>query len=213
LVSGEDAVFIEANPRLQVEHTVTEAVTGLDLVRIQLEIASGRTLAALGLTQKKIPAPSGHAIQARVNLETMSSDGSARPAGGVLSAYEPPSGPGVRVDGFGYAGYRTSARFDSLLAKVIVHSAAGGLSRAVAKAYRALSEFRIEGSPSNIAFLQNLLALPAVAAGEVHTRFIEEHMGELAGAPEAHPKLYFDAAARGGAPAGAQRVGYQVDAA
>src|SRR6185437_6369104 len=133
-------------------------------------------------------------------------------AGGVLTAFEPPSGPGVRVDGFGYAGYRTSARFDSLLAKLIVHAGAGGLSRAVAKAYRALSEFRIEGSASNIAFLQNLLAQPAVAAGEVHTRFIEQHMADLAGAPEAHPKLYFDAAARGTQPAASQRVGYQVDA-
>jgi acetyl-CoA carboxylase carboxyltransferase component/biotin carboxyl carrier protein len=211
LVDGDTFVFIEGNARLQVEHTVTEEVTGLDLVRLQLQIAAGRSLADLRLTQGDVPAPRGHAVQARVNLETMAADGSARPAGGVLSAFEPPSGPGVRVDGFGYAGYRTSARFDSLLAKLIVHAGAGGLSRAVAKAYRALSEFRIEGSASNIAFLQNLLALPAVAAGEVHTRFIEEHMGELAGAPESHPKLYFDAAARGTAPA-SQKVGYQVDA-
>nr|MEA2798713.1 hypothetical protein [Phenylobacterium sp.] len=210
---GDRFVFIEGNARLQVEHTVTEEVTGLDLVRLQLQIAAGRSLAELRLTQGDVPAPRGHAVQVRVNLETMAADGSAKPAGGLLTAFEPPSGPGVRVDGFGYAGYRTSARFDSLLAKLIVHAGAGGLSRAVAKAYRALSEFRIEGSATNIAFLQNLLALPAVAAGEVHTRFIEEHMGELAGAPEAHPKLYFDAAARGAAPSASQKVGYQVDAA
>jgi acetyl/propionyl-CoA carboxylase alpha subunit/acetyl-CoA carboxylase carboxyltransferase component len=212
LVEGEHFVFIEGNARLQVEHTVTEEVTGLDLVRLQLQIAAGRSLAELRLTQGDVPAPRGHAVQVRVNLETMAADGSAKPAGGLLTAFEPPSGPGVRVDGFGYAGYRTSARFDSLLAKLIVHAGAGGLSRAVAKAYRALSEFRIEGSATNIAFLQNLLALPAVAAGEVHTRFIEEHMGELAGVPEAHPKLYFDAAARGAAPSASQKVGYQVDA-
>jgi acetyl/propionyl-CoA carboxylase alpha subunit/acetyl-CoA carboxylase carboxyltransferase component len=204
-------VFIEGNARLQVEHTVTEEVTGLDLVRLQLQIAAGRTLAELALTQDRVPEPRGHAVQVRVNLETMASDGSAKPAGGTLTVFEPPSGPGVRVDGFGYAGYKTSARFDSLLAKLIVHAGAGGLSRAVAKAYRALSEFRIAGSATNIAFLQNLLAHPAVASGEVHTRFIEEHMAELAGEPEAHPKLYFDAAARGAAPA-AKRVGYQVDA-
>jgi acetyl/propionyl-CoA carboxylase alpha subunit/acetyl-CoA carboxylase carboxyltransferase component len=209
---GDRFVFIEGNARLQVEHTVTEEVTGLDLVRLQLQIAAGRSLAELRLTQGDVPAPRGHAVQVRVNLETMAADGSAKPAGGLLTAFEPPSGPGVRVDGFGYAGYRTSARFDSLLAKLIVHAGAGGLSRAVAKAYRALSEFRIEGSATNIAFLQNLLALPAVAAGEVHTRFIEEHMGELAGAPEAHPKLYFDAATRGAAPPASQKVGYQVDA-
>ncbi|WP_293675917.1 carboxyl transferase domain-containing protein [uncultured Phenylobacterium sp.] len=211
LVDGDDVVFIEGNARLQVEHTVTEEVTGLDLVRLQLRIAAGRSLSDLALTQDRVPEPRGHAVQARVNLETMAADGSARPAGGTLSVFEPPSGPGVRVDGFGYAGYRTSARFDSLLAKLVVHAGAGGLSRAVAKAYRALSEFRIEGSPTNIAFLQNLLAHPAVAQGETHTRFIEEHMGELAGEPEAHPKLYFDAAARGAA--GPKRVGYQVDAA
>jgi acetyl/propionyl-CoA carboxylase alpha subunit/acetyl-CoA carboxylase carboxyltransferase component len=210
LVDGDDVVFIEGNARLQVEHTVTEEVTGLDLVRLQLQIAAGRSLADLALTQDRVPEARGHAVQARVNLETMSPDGSAKPAGGTLSIYEPPAGPGVRVDGFGYAGYRTSARFDSLLAKVIVHAGAGGLSRAVAKAYRALSEFRIEGSPTNIAFLQNLLAHPAVAAGEVHTRFIEEHMAELSGEPAAHPKLYFDAAARGAAQP--KRVGYEVDA-
>ena len=208
---GDDVVFIEGNARLQVEHTVTEEVTGLDLVRLQLQIAAGRSLADLALTQDRVPEPRGHAVQARVNLETMAADGSARPAGGTLTVFEPPSGPGVRVDGFGYAGYRTSARFDSLLAKLIVHAGAGGLSRAVAKAYRALSEFRVEGSATNIAFLQNLLAHPAVAQGEVHTRFIEEHMAELAGEPEAHPKLYFDAAARGAV--GPKRVGYQVDAA
>ncbi|WP_374471780.1 carboxyl transferase domain-containing protein [Phenylobacterium sp.] len=198
LVAGEEAVFIEANARLQVEHTVTEEVTGLDLVRIQLQLAAGARLADLGLSQGQVPVPRGHAVQARVNLETMAPDGSARPAGGTLSVYEPPSGPGVRVDGFGYAGYATSARFDSLLAKLVVHAGAGGLSRAVAKAYRALSEFRIEGSATNLGFLQNLLAHPAVAAGDVHTRFIEAHMDALVGAPEAHPRLYFDAAAQTG---------------
>jgi acetyl/propionyl-CoA carboxylase alpha subunit/acetyl-CoA carboxylase carboxyltransferase component len=180
--SGTNAppfAFIEANPRLQVEHTVTEAVTGLDLVRIQLEIAAGRALADLGMGQRRIPAPRGVAIQARVNLETMTADGDARPAGGVLSTYEPPSGPGVRVDGFGYGGYRTSARFDSLLAKVIVHTPDGDLRAAARKADRALSEFRIAGSPTNIPFLRALLRHPAFGGGEVHTRFVEEHIGAL----------------------------------
>lgn len=203
---GDEAVFIEGNARLQVEHTVTEEVTGLDLVRLQLEIAAGRSLAELGLTQDRVPAPRGHAVQVRVNLETMTADGSAKPAGGVLTVFEPPSGPGVRVDGYGYAGYATSARFDSLLAKVVVHAGAGGLRGAVAKAYRALSEFRIEGSPTNIAFLQNLLAHPDVATGDVHTRFIEEHMAVLARPPEAHPRLYFDAATQGGVPAAQREV-------
>ena len=100
--------FIEANPRLQVEHTVTEEVTGLDLVRLQLSVARGFTLAGVGLAdQAAVPAPRGMALQARVNLETMTADGQVRPAGGVIQAYEPPSGPGVRVDGFGYGGHRT----------------------------------------------------------------------------------------------------------
>src|SRR5579885_2734700 len=114
--------FIEANPRLQVEHTVTEEVTGIDLVRLQLELASGRTLDALGLRQQDVPAPRGYAIQVRVNMETMTPAGEARPSGGTLAAFDPPSGPGIRVDTFGYAGYTTSPRFDSLLAKVIAHT-------------------------------------------------------------------------------------------
>jgi pyruvate carboxylase len=116
LVDGDTIAFIEANPRLQVEHTVTEAVTGLDLVGLQLAVASGRTLAELGLMDTP-PSVNGVALQARVNLETMAADGTARPSGGTLAAYEPPAGPGVRVDGFGYAGYTTSARFDSLLVR------------------------------------------------------------------------------------------------
>ncbi len=204
-------VFIEGNARLQVEHTVTEEVTGLDLVRLQIELARGRTLADLGLTQMDVPRPRGVAVQARVNLETMAADGSPRPAGGVLAAYDPPSGPGVRVDGFGYAGYRTSSRFDSLLAKVIVHAGTGGLATTLSKTRRALSEFRIAGAPTNIGFLQALLGHPAVAAGDVHTRFIEERMAELA-AVEAAPRLYFEPAAAPPQPQ-PKRAGYQVDAA
>ncbi|MDD3837765.1 MAG: carboxyl transferase domain-containing protein [Phenylobacterium sp.] len=202
-------VFIEANPRLQVEHTVTEEVTGLDLVRLQLEIARGRTLAEIGLTQAQVPPPRGVALQARVNLETMTDDGSARPAGGVLSVYEPPSGPGVRVDGFGYAGYRTSARFDSLLAKVIVHVPQGGVEAAAAKVYRALGEFRIAGADTNIGFLQSLLSHPEVAAGQTHTRFIEDHAGLLLAQAAGHRRFYFDAPAGGAQP---RRAGAQIDA-
>jgi acetyl/propionyl-CoA carboxylase alpha subunit/acetyl-CoA carboxylase carboxyltransferase component len=203
--AGPAFAFIEANPRLQVEHTVTEEVTGLDLVRIQLQIAEGRTLAQLGLTQAGVPAPRGVAIQARVNLETMTADGGARPSGGVLSAYEPPSGPGVRVDGFGYGGYRTSARYDSLLAKVIVH--APDLAGAAAKAYRALCEFKIAGAATNIPFLQAILQSPAFVAGAVHTRMVEEDIAALSEAAAAeHPRLHFDAAQA------QRRAGAKIDA-
>ena len=198
--------FIEANPRLQVEHTVTEEVTGLDLVRLQLEIAGGKRLAALGLGgQDQVPAPRGVAIQARINLETMGADGLARPAGGVISAYEPPSGPGVRVDGFGYGGYRTSARYDSLLAKLIVH--APDLSTAAAKATRALGEFRLAGVSSNIPFLQALTRRLAAGETGVHTRFVEEHMAELlADAATAQPGRQAASAEAG------RRAGAKIDA-
>ena len=97
--------FIEANPRLQVEHTVTEEVTGIDLVATQLALAAGRSLADLGLRQEDIAAPHGFALQVRVNMETLAPDGSIRPSAGVLGAFEVPTGPGIRVDTHGYAGY------------------------------------------------------------------------------------------------------------
>lgn len=104
--------FMEANPRIQVEHTVTEEVTGVDLLHAQLRLAAGMELAALGL--ERPPAIGGCAVQLRINLETLAADGSARPAVGTIGAYEPPSGPGLRVDGYGYAGYRVSPSYDSL---------------------------------------------------------------------------------------------------
>ncbi|HEY6235505.1 MAG TPA: biotin carboxylase N-terminal domain-containing protein, partial [Candidatus Elarobacter sp.] len=121
--------FIEANPRLQVEHTVTEAITGVDLVAAQLRLARGATLAELGL-QLPPPLPRGIAVQARVNVEATGADGDVLPASGTLSVFEPPTGPGVRVDTFGYGGYRTNPRFDSLLAKVVVHAADGDFAHA-----------------------------------------------------------------------------------
>ena len=138
--TAEDSfAFIEANPRLQVEHTVTEEVLGLDLVRAQLAVAAGSSLASLGLAQSAIPKPRGYAMQLRVNMETLDETGATHPTGGVLAVFEPPSGPGVRVDSFGYAGYRTSAAFDSLLAKVIVQRRVKPGTDVVAKASRALA--------------------------------------------------------------------------
>jgi acetyl/propionyl-CoA carboxylase alpha subunit len=193
--------FVEANPRLQVEHTVTEEVTGIDLVRTQLDIAAGRTLRELGLGLGHVPAPHGVAMQLRVNAEIMSADGIVRPATGTLDAFDPPAGPGVRVDTCGHRGFRVNARFDSLLAKVIVHVAPGDLSRAAAKARRALSEFRISGVASNREFLLNLLAAPAFGSGRWHTRFIDENLASLCVATQ-HPALY--AKPLGEGPAGTQ---------
>jgi acetyl/propionyl-CoA carboxylase alpha subunit/acetyl-CoA carboxylase carboxyltransferase component len=171
--------FIEANPRLQVEHTVTEAVTGVDLVIAQLRLARGATLAELGL-QLPPPLPRGIAVQVRVNLETLGADGEVAPSGGTLSVFEPPAGPGVRVDTFGYGGYRTNPSFDSLLAKVIVHAPEGDFAHAAAFAARTLREFRIGGVSTNLSFATALLRYPDVVAYDVYTRFIAEHARELA---------------------------------
>jgi acetyl/propionyl-CoA carboxylase alpha subunit len=174
---GAGFAFIEANPRLQVEHTVTEEVTGIDLVRAQLDIADGRTLQELGLTEA--PAPRGIAMELRVNAETLSPDGMVRPAGGMLATFEPPAGPGVRVDAGAHGGSRVNPRFDSLLAKVIVHIASGDLGTLAMKGRRALSEFRIAGVASNRDFLLNLLSLPAFVGGDWHTGFIEDNLAAL----------------------------------
>jgi acetyl/propionyl-CoA carboxylase alpha subunit/acetyl-CoA carboxylase carboxyltransferase component len=171
--------FIEANPRLQVEHTVTEAVLGIDLVQAQLAVAAGATLGSLGLAQGYIPRPRGYAIQLRVNMEVMDETGATKPTGGALSMFDLPSGPGVRVDTFGYSGYKTSAAFDSLLAKVIVHTPGGDWPAAVQKASRALREFRIGGVATNIPFLAAILAHPDFAANHVSTGFIDAHAAEL----------------------------------
>ena len=180
--SGDAAAFyfVEANPRLQVEHTVTEAVTGLDLVQAQLGIAGGRSLADLGLTQERIPAARGFAIQARVNLETVSADGRMRPAAGTITTFEPPTGPGVRTDTYGYAGYTTNPAFDSLLAKVVGHSPSPNFVDAVRRTARALGEFRLAGVTSNIPFLQNLIDHPDFRAGRLYTRFVDDHLSDLA---------------------------------
>ena len=186
--------FMEANPRLQVEHTVTEEVTGIDLVATQIEIAGGGRLADLGLADR-LPPPTGFAIQLRINLETMTADGGARPSGGVLRTYDLPSGPGIRVDGFGYAGYATSSSYDSLLAKLIVTTRGRSFADTVAKAYRALGECRITGVDTNVGFLQTLLRRPEVVANTVHTGFIEEHAAELIADGAVHDRRFFAEAA------------------
>ncbi len=207
LVDADDSsdtaeiAFIEANARLQVEHTVTEEITGVDLVEAQLRIAAGATLVEIGLTQADIPAPRGISMQSRVNLETMTPDGNAKPAGGVLTAYEPPSGAGIRVDGYGYAGYRTNPAYDSLMAKIIVTASSGRLSDVAARSSRALAEFRVSGAATNIAFLQALLRNPELLAGKVHTRFVEENIDTLLAAThEPRPRLWFEPAAAQNAP-------------
>ena len=132
-------VFIEANPRLQVEHTITEAVTGLDLVATQIAVAAGSTLAALGLDPAQPPPARGFAIQWRINAETLDAQGLARPASGRITHCHMAQGPGVRVDSQAFAGLAPSPHYDSLLAKLIVHHP-GPFAQALRRSQRALAE-------------------------------------------------------------------------
>ena len=189
---GDEAyAFMEVNPRLQVEHTITEEVTGVDLVKTQIEIASGKSLSDLGITEETTR-PRGYAVQVRINMETMDENGYAIPDGGMLNIYEVPSGKGIRVDGYGYSGYAVNPSFDSLLAKLIVHSTSPCYEDAVKKAYRALGEFRISGVATNIPFLQNLLCRSEVIRNDFHTRFIEENAAALAVTTEGHRRCHFE---------------------
>ncbi|VTU20280.1 2-oxoglutarate carboxylase small subunit [Variovorax sp. PBS-H4] len=172
-------VFIEANPRLQVEHTVTEAVTGLDLVQLQIGIAAGRRLDELGFEADRSAPQRGFAVQWRINAETLDAQGQARPAGGALSRFDLPAGPGVRIDTHGYAGLAPSPHYDTLLAKLIVHAASPRFEDVLRRSLRALEECRIEGIATNLALLRAIGERPEFAAQKLHTRFVEEHLSDL----------------------------------
>jgi pyruvate carboxylase len=164
-------VFIEMNPRIQVEHTVTEEVTAVDLVQSQMLIAAGATLADLGLTQDSVE-PRGFALQCRITTEDPANG--FRPDTGKITTYRSPGGPGVRLDGgTTYTGAEISPHFDSMLAKLTCRGRT--FEAAVQKARRALLEFRIRGVSTNVGFLQAVLADPDFAAGGVSTSFIEDH--------------------------------------
>lgn len=183
LVRGEEFHFIEANPRLQVEHTVTEEVTGVDLVSVQLRLALGETLADLGLAEPP-PWPLGHAVQARVNAEVTAADGTVRPSAGRLTRFDVPTGPGVRVDTAARAGACLGVRYDSLLAKVIVRVPSADFPAACVRARRALGEFAVEGVRTGIPLLRAILAHPGFTAGGAHTGFLQDHLAELVPAEE-----------------------------
>ncbi|MBC9926942.1 MULTISPECIES: pyruvate carboxylase [unclassified Leucobacter] len=163
-------VFIEMNPRIQVEHTVTEEVTDVDLVQSQMRIAAGETLEELGLTQDKIQLR-GFALQCRITTEDPA-DG-FRPDLGRITTYRSPGGSGVRLDGGTInPGAHISPHFDSMLAKLTCRGR--DFPSAVVRARRALAEFRIRGVATNIPFLQAVLDDPSFRAGNVSTAFIEE---------------------------------------
>ncbi len=163
-------VFIEMNPRIQVEHTVTEEVTDVDLVQSQMLIASGSTLKDLGLNQESIQVR-GAALQCRITTENPAQD--FRPDTGKITTYRSPGGAGVRLDGGTInQGAQVSPYFDSMLAKMTVRGR--DFSKAVGRARRGLAEFRIRGVHTNIPFLQAVLADEAFLAGDVSTSFIDE---------------------------------------
>ncbi|CAN5319087.1 pyruvate carboxylase [soil metagenome] len=172
-------VFIEMNPRIQVEHTVTEQVTDVDLVQSQILIAAGATLAELGLEQDDIHLR-GAAIQTRITTEDPTAG--FRPDTGKITTYRSPGGAGIRLDGGTVAaGAQVSPHFDSMLVKMIASGRDFG--SAVTRARRGLAEFRLRGVATNIPFLQGVLDDPAFQKGDLSTSFIEERPWLLS----AHP--------------------------
>ena len=168
-------VFIEMNPRIQVEHTVTEQVTDRDLVIAQLRIAAGATLPELHLSQDQVTL-SGAALQCRVTTEDPANG--FRPDTGVISNYRSPGGPGVRLDGgTTHTGAEVSAHFDSMLVKLTCYG--HGFAQAVRRARRAIAEFRIRGVATNLPFLAAVLDDPDFQAGRITTSFIDERPGLL----------------------------------
>jgi len=171
--SGPNAgkhVFIEMNPRIQVEHTVTEEITDVDLVQSQLRIAAGATLAELGLSQESIK-PHGFAMQCRITTEDPVQG--FRPDTGKITTYRSPGGAGIRLDGGTVTtGAEVSPHFDSMLVKLITRGR--DFRSAVERGKRALAEFRIRGVATNINFLQAVLADETFASGELSTHFIDE---------------------------------------
>ncbi|MEY8840035.1 carboxyl transferase domain-containing protein, partial [Cribrihabitans sp. XS_ASV171] len=178
LVSGDRIAFIEVNPRLQVEHTVTEEVTGYDLVELQLRLATGEQLNEIDAALLDPPAPRGIAIQARVTTEKVTARG-ATPASGTLAGFDLPGGRGVRVETHGYSGYAIHPGFDPLLAKIVLHEPRGDLNRTLKRLARSLADTRIKGVASNLPLLWALVQHPALARWEVTTGLVEELWPEL----------------------------------
>ena len=201
---GPDArfYFLEMNTRLQVEHPITEAITGIDLVRVQILVADGE---ALPFTQQDITS-TGHAIECRVYAEDPRR---LLPQSGRLVRYREPQGPGVRVDSGTAEGQTVTVHYDPLLAKLI--TVGDSRAEAIARATQALASYEILGLVHNLGFLRALLARPEVMASQLHTRFIEDHLAELVPAPDESMVLAAAAAAAAVA-IGASRPAAETDA-
>ena len=170
---GGEYFFIECNPRIQVEHTVTEQVMSVDLVESQFLIAAGESLSALGIpNQAAVGEPRGFAVEARI----------VAVGSGTLTAYKEPTGPGVRVDSCGYLGYAPPPQFDPMFAKLVCQSnSTNSLVSALDRTLRALDEFHIAGLPTNLELLRAILSHPALRAGDARTSLFSEDSTLTAG--------------------------------
>jgi acetyl-CoA carboxylase biotin carboxylase subunit len=163
--------FMEMNTRIQVEHPVTEMVTSFDLVKEQIRVAAGEPISFQGDGRRL----RGHAIECRINAEDPARN--FQPSPGLITAYHPPGGPGVRVDTHVYAGYTVPPYYDSLLAKVIVHG--NDRTEALTRMGQALDSFILEGVTTTIPFLARVIRHPDFVAGDIDTRFLERESGLL----------------------------------
>jgi len=180
-------VFIEATPRLQVEHTVTEAITGLDLVVLQVRVAAGESLADVGLGAYAYGAfvpEHGCAIQWHINAETLDAQGQTHPSSGRIARLDWPGGLGVRIDSQARVLAVSSPHYDSLLAKLIVHGP--DFAATLRRSQHALAETHIEGLTTNLPLLRAIAASPALARMSVHTRWLEEMLPQLLAVAAVH---------------------------
>jgi acetyl-CoA carboxylase biotin carboxylase subunit len=160
--------FMEMNTRIQVEHPVTEMLTGVDLVKEQIRVAAGEPLSVL-----ELPMLRGHVIECRVNAEDPARN--FQPSPGRIDVFHPPGGPGVRVDTHAYAGYTVPPFYDSLIAKLICQGR--DRDEALGRMQMALESFIVEGITTTIPFLARVMTQPEFQRGEVDTKFLERHPG------------------------------------
>ena len=174
LVSGDDFYFIEVNPRVQVEHTITEAVTGIDIVKTQILIADGENLfdEKIGISSQEAIKVSGYAIQSRITTEDPLNH--FAPDTGKIIGYQSPGGPGLRLDaGDAFRGSVISPYYDSLLVKITASGSTIG--ETISKMNRALNEMKVVGVKTNISFLKNIIQHPNFLSGDYDTTFIQDH--------------------------------------
>ena len=160
--------FIEVNARIQVEHPVSELVTGLDLIQAQIRVAGGEKL---WLTQEDVP-QIGHSIECRINAEDPAKN--FQPSAGRIESMQIPGGPGVRFDSHAHAGYTVSPYYDSMIAKLIVHQPTR--SEAIRTMQRALKELRVEGIKTTVPFHQQLLDDATFLDGRMDTTYVEREL-------------------------------------